>query len=118
MPLHQYFLVNYCEGQVVAASLGSQWYVGTAETSGAAMARRENKNKMVTGKKKKMAQVHLNPCRHPSIRDGISLIIYRQYCVLPVSTNRRVGTHALAETCNLFPICENEIQVHKDNPRL
>lgn len=37
------------------------------------------------------------------IRDGISLIIYRQYCVLPVSTNRRVGTHALGETCNLFP---------------
>lgn len=27
--------------------------MGTAETSGAAMARRENKNKMVTGKKKK-----------------------------------------------------------------
>lgn len=77
--------------------------MGTAETSGAAMPRRENKNKMVIEKEKKKAQVHLNPCRHPSIRDGISLIIYRQYCVLPVSTNRRVGTHALGETCNLFP---------------
>lgn len=85
-----------------AASLGRLWYVGTAETSGAAMPRRENKNKMVTQKKTKN-QVHLNPCRHPTIRDGVSLIIYRQYCVLPVSTNRRVSTHAHGETCNLFP---------------
>lgn len=78
----------------------------------------KTKTRWSQGEKKK-AQVHLNPCRHPtSIRDGISLIIYRQYCVLPVSTNRRGGAHALAETCNLFPICENEIQVHKDNPRL
>lgn len=81
-----------------AASLGILWYVGTAETSGAAMPRKENKNKQ-----QKKNQVHLNPCRHPTIRDGVSLIIYRQYCVLPVSTNRRVSTHAHGETCNLFP---------------
>lgn len=59
----------------------------------------ERKQKQAT----KKPQVHLNPCRHPTIRDGVSLIIYRQYCVLPVSTNRRVSTHAHGETCNLFP---------------
>lgn len=84
-----------------AALHRSLWYVGTAETSGAAEPGRENKNKM--DRKKKRPQVHLNPCRHPTIRDGVSLIIYSHCCVLPVSTNRRGSMDTRGETCNLFP---------------
>lgn len=95
-------------GQLLRRSGGaalhrSLWYVGTAETSGAAKQGRENKNKMDAGKK---SQVHLNPCRHPTIRDGVSLIIYRLYCVMPISTNRRGSTATHGETCNLLPSVE------------
>lgn len=83
-----------------AALHGGLWYVGTAETSGAANWGEKTKTRWTQEKK---TQVHLNPCRHPSIRDGVSLIIYRQYCVLPVSTNRRGTTDTHRETCNLFP---------------
>lgn len=100
------FLVNYREGQVVRLRSGANgmW----ARQKHLALQCRGEKTKTrwpqkKKKEKKKKAQVHLNPCRHPSIRDGISLIVYRQCCVLPVSANRRVSTHALGETCNLFP---------------
>lgn len=78
------------------------WYVGTAETSGAAKPG-ERKQKQDGHREKKKTQVHLNPCRHPAIRDEVSLIIYRLYCVLPISTNRRGSMDTPAETCNLLP---------------
>lgn len=83
-----------------AASLREPVVCGHGRNIWRATPGRENKNKMVTRKKK--TRVHLNPSRRPTLRDGISLIIYRLYCVLPVSTNRRVSTLAHGETCNLF----------------
>lgn len=41
-----------------------------------------------------------------TIRDGVSLIIYRLYCVMPLSTNRRGSTATHGETCNLLPSVE------------
>lgn len=66
----------------------------------------ERKQKQDGRREKKKSQVHLNPCRHPPIRDGVSLIIYRLYCVMPISTNRRGRTATHGETCNLLPSVE------------
>lgn len=100
MPLHQYFLVNYREGQVVQLCTGasSMW----ARQKHLVLQSRGEKTK-TRWTEKKRPQVHLNPCRHPTIRDGVSLIIYSHCCVLPVSTNRRGSMDTRSKTCNLFP---------------
>lgn len=98
-----------------AALLGSLWYVGTAETSGAAILRRENKNKMVTKKKPPCAPESLQASHYK--RWGFSN--YFQPVLCAACEYKQEGEYTCTRwNLQPFPICENEIQVHNDNTRL
>lgn len=97
-----------------AASLGSLWYVGTAETSGAAMPRKENKNKQQK-KKKPSAPESLQASHYK--RWGFSN--YLQAVLCAACKYKQEGKYTCTRwNLQPFPICENEIQVHKDNTQL